>query len=140
MSTDIKFILVDDDAFTNMVHNIIIKDALGEEVVVETFTDPAEGLEFIEKEYAGNSGHTILFIDINMPQINGWEFLEQYENFSEQVKMQINIYILSSSLDWRDKDKAAANKTVKGFISKPLDFETIKEIAGRAFQDSNFAS
>jgi len=136
MRTDLKFILVDDDDFTNLLHDMILKDTLGEEADVEAFTEPEKGLEFIQEKYAAEFANTILFLDINMPQINGWEFLERYEKFSEVIKAQINIYILSSSLDWRDKDKAAANKTVNGFISKPLDFEIITEIAGKAFHHS----
>ena len=136
MSTDLKFILVDDDNFTNLLHDMILKDTLGEETDVEAFTRAEKGLEFIQEKYAEEFGNTILFLDLNMPKIDGWEFLEQYEKFSEEVKMQINIYMLSSSLDWRDKDKAAANKTIKGFFSKPLDFEIITEIAGREFHSS----
>jgi|SRR5579872_2939871 len=136
MSTDLKFILVDDDSFTNLLHDMALRDTLGEELDIEAFTDPKKGLEFIQRKYAGEYGNTILFLDINMPRINGWEFLEQYEKFSEELKAQINIYILSSSLDWRDKDKAAANTTVKGFISKPLDFEIITEITRMEFQNS----
>ena len=64
-----------------------------------------------------------------MPSITGWEFLDQYEKFSEDVKKQISIYILSSSVDPRDKDKAEANKYIKGFISKPLDKAMILSIA-----------
>jgi len=55
--------------------------------------------------------------------------MEQYEKFSEEVKNQISIYILSSSVDPRDKDKAEANKYIKGFISKPLEEETVLSIA-----------
>ncbi len=136
MSTYLKFILVDDDSFTNLLHDMILKDTLGEETDVQAFTYPAKGLEFIQEKYAAEFGNTILFLDINMPRINGWEFLEQYEKFSEEVKMQINIYILSSSLDWRDKDRASVNPIVKGFISKPLDIEIITEIAEKEFHNS----
>jgi two-component SAPR family response regulator len=133
MSTDMKFILVDDDDFTNILHDIIIKDTLGEEADIETFSKPEEGLEFIKKNYAESSGRTVLFLDINMPRINGWEFLEQYEEFSEAIKKQINIYILSSSLDHRDMRRAEENKNVRGFISKPLTTETILAITEKEF-------
>jgi len=121
---------VDDDPFNNTICRMIIEDALGE-VEIEEFTKPEEGLLFIQENIKGPS---ILFLDINMPTLTGWEFLEQYEKFSEEVKMHVSIYILSSSLDWRDKDKANANKYVKGFISKPLEFETVISIAKGEFQ------
>ena len=133
MSTYRKFILVDDNDFTNMLHDIVIKDTLGEEVAIEIFEEPEKGLDFIQKNYVESSGHTILFLDINMPKIDGWEFLVRFEEFSEAVKRQIGIYILSSSLDRSDREKAEGNKRVRGFISKPLTAEVIISIANNEF-------
>jgi len=132
MSAGLKYILVDDDALCNEVSRMILEDAFGE-VDIKAFTRPEEGLKFIESEYAKNSGHTILFLDLNMPRINGWEFLERYEKFSEEVKRQINIYILSSSIDQRDRSKAEDNKNVEGFISKPLEIEILTRISEKEF-------
>ena len=128
MNTELKYIAVDDDSFNNMLCSMIIEDTLGA-VDIKTFTKPEEGLAFIENV----ESPTVLFLDINMPTLTGWEFLEQYEKFSEKVKRYLSIYILSSSLDQRDKNKAKANKYVKGFISKPLDFDTITLIANGQF-------
>jgi len=128
-----KFILVDDDDLTNLLHDIILKETLGEEVDIEIFSDPEKGLAFIQNAYGKYSGHTVLFLDINMPRIDGWEFLEAFESFDDKVKAQISIYILSSSLDSRDSNKAAENKNVKGFFSKPLTNELILSIAGSEF-------
>ena len=129
MNTVRKYIIVDDDSFNNTICNIILKNILGE-VDIKTFTVPEEGLVFIENEYVTNLEPTILFLDINMPTLTGWEFMERYEKFSEEVKKQISIYILSSSVDQRDKDKAKANQYIKDFISKPLKRETILSISG----------
>ncbi len=97
---------------------------------------PKEGLDFIEKISTKSPDHTILFLDINMPRINGWEFLDQYEKFSEEVKMQINIYMPTSSVDRPDKEKAQGNKNVKGFLSKPLDYETIISLSEKVFSST----
>ena len=131
MSTEMKYIIVDDDPFNNKICTMIIEDALND-VDIKAFTKPEEGLTFLKEN---TNGHVVLFLDINMPTLSGWEFLEQYEEFPEEVKMQISIYILSSSLDHRDKAKANANKNVSGFISKPLEFETVISIASREFQN-----
>ncbi len=129
MSRDLKYVIVDDDSFNNMLCSMIIHDILGE-VETTTFTKPAEGLAYIQNI----KSPTILFLDINMPILTGWDFLEQYEKFSEEVKMNVSIYMLSSSLDQRDKDRAKRNKYVKGFISKPLDVDTVTLIANGEFQ------
>lgn len=128
MNTELKYIAVDDDSFNNMLCSMIIEDTLGA-VDIKTFTKPEEGLTYIENV----ESPTVLFLDINMPTLTGWEFLEQYEKVSEKVKRYLSIYILSSSLDQRDKNKAEANKYVKGFISKPLESDTITLIANGQF-------
>ncbi len=132
MSTDLNYIIVDDDPFNNMICRMIIKRTLGE-VDTETFTIPEEGLAFIQNKYTAVSNHTILFLDINMPSLTGWQFLERYEKFSDKVKMQINVYLHSSSVNQLDREKAKANKNVKGFISKPLNSEAILFIAEKEF-------
>jgi CheY-like chemotaxis protein len=104
-------------------------------VNIETFTEPQEGLEFIQENYAESSDHAVLFLDIDMPKINGWEFLAQYEKFSNEVKMKISIYLLSISLDHRDRNRAGRNKNVKGYITKPLTKDVILSIAGSEFEN-----
>lgn len=133
MSAGIKYILVDDDALCNEVSRMVLEDAFGE-VDIKAFTRPEEGLEFIAREYPKNSGHTIVFLDINMPRIDGWQFLEQYEKFGEEIKQQINIYVLSSSIDRADRNRAEVNPNVEGFISKPLDIAILTAISAKKFQ------
>src|SRR5450432_4118361 len=123
-----KYIIVDDDAFNNIICRILIERTLGL-VDVKTFEVPEEALAFIQDEYVSSTMPAILFLDINMPTITGWEFIEQFGKFSEEIKKQISIYILSSSVDPRDKDKAEGNKYIKSFLSKPLTRETILSIA-----------
>ncbi|MDB5138050.1 MAG: response regulator containing a CheY-like receiver domain and an DNA-binding domain [Mucilaginibacter sp.] len=132
MNAGLKYIIVDDDPLNNTIYSIIIKTALGE-VDIKTFTHPEDGLEFIQNKYV--QSHTVLFLDLNMPTLTGWEFLEEYGKFNEELKKQIHIYLLTSSIDQRDKDKAKDNIYVKGFISKPLDSKTITSIAEKEFYD-----
>ena len=129
MSTIRKYILVDDDPFNNIISSEEIESTLGQ-VDIATFEMPEDGLAFIQHEYIKSLMPTILFLDINMPTLTGWEFMEQYNKFSDKVKNQISIYILSSSVDPLDKYKAESNENIKGFISKPLESETILSLAG----------
>ena len=129
MSSVRKFILIDDDPLNNLLCKIELETTLGE-VDIQTFLVPEKGLEYIQKEYDKIMPPTILLLDINMPTLTGWEFMEAYEKFDEQIKKQLTIYILSSSVDQRDKDKAKANKYIKGFLIKSLEQETIGSIAG----------
>ena len=131
MSIIKKFIVVDDDPFNNILCNITIESAL-DKPDITTFDIPEDALAFIQKEYTANIGPAILLLDINMPTLTGWEFMEEFEKFSDLIKSQVIVYIVSSSVDHRDKDKAEANHLIKGFISKPLDAKIILSIAGAA--------
>lgn len=126
-----NYIIVDDDPFNNMLCRMQLEITFGE-VNIDTFEIPEEALTFIESKYSEDAKPAILFLDINMPTITGWEFIEQYKKFNATVKKQISIYILSSSVDSRDKEKAGDNKFIKGFMSKPLQSEQILSIADDA--------
>ncbi|ETZ21445.1 response regulator [Pedobacter sp. V48] len=69
----------------------------------------------------------IILVDINMPVLNGWEFLEVYEKLNIQ-RQKVFLYMLSSSVYEYDIEKAKGFKAVDGFISKPLTIERLKEL------------
>jgi two-component SAPR family response regulator len=119
-----KYIIVDDDHFSNLICAMVIRNTLSE-TETEVFTNPEEALEFIQKKYIKIIGPTILFLDINMPILTGWDFMKRFEMFETAIKDQIFIYIQSSSVDERDVQKASNNKHIKGFILKPLEGKTI---------------
>ncbi len=117
-----RFLLIDDDPLNNFVTKMILKKSF-EKVHVNDFAIPEDGLKFIKSEPCHNppDGKTTLFLDINMPTISGWEFLEAFELFDSLIKEQYNIYILSSSVDPKDINRAKANPLVIDFIEKPLN-------------------
>src|SRR5665647_576992 len=110
MKTPIRFIVIDDDLVNNLVCRIVIKSA-GSQLEIQTFINPETGFGYIEKEYADNENEmpTVLFLDINMPTWSGWEFLENFEKLGEKIKKQIKIYMLSSSIDTKDMERARSN-------------------------------
>ncbi len=127
MNNSARFIVIDDDPLNNTICRLTIKKALGT-VEVITFTDPQQGLQYIDDQYSNTSGDdagTVLFLDINMPIMNGWEFLEKYECLNNSVKSAIKVYILSSSVDDRDIEKAQSNKNIVNYLAKPITKETI---------------
>ncbi len=68
----------------------------------------------------------LVLVDINMPILNGWEFIEAFEALNLEVKN--DMYMLSSSVYENDIEKAKSYKSVKGFISKPLSIDRLKEL------------
>jgi len=127
MNSSARFIVIDDDPLNNTICRLTIKKALGS-VEVITFTDPQQGLQYIEENYSRppeEDGETVLFLDINMPIMNGWEFLEKYECLNNIAKSAIKVYILSSSVDDRDIEKAHSNKNIVKYLAKPITKEVI---------------
>lgn len=116
------FILVDDDPLSNLLlKKTIEKTFVGAEV--KDFIAPELALAYIKTEFESNKlgEKTTLFLDINMPILTGWEFLEAFETLAAPIKNQFNIYILSSSIDPADIQRAKLNPYVIDFIEKPIN-------------------
>ncbi len=139
MRTPTRFIIIDDDPVNNFLCNMIIKEAAGE-IEIKTFEVPEKGFEYIATEYANNKNAAILLLDINMPTCSGWEFLDNFEKLDEKIKNQIKIYMLSSSIDSVDKQRALKNKYVMDYIEKPLSQQTVRwmlENEKKAFKEGS---
>lgn len=128
MKKNQRYMVVDDDPTNNMICEFTIK-RLDKEVDIKMFTLPEEALAFIKKEYStiGEELPTVLFLDINMPSMTGWEFLDVFLQFDDWVKDQFTIYILSSSIE-DFKEKAEIYTVIQGFLSKPLKITTLEEV------------
>ncbi|WP_348811396.1 response regulator [Flavobacterium maritimum] len=123
-----NFIVVDDDAVNNLICRKVINHVFPK-ADVQIFINPETALTYIKSIYSESIGkRTILFLDINMPVLSGWDFLEEFENFDKDIKEQLKIYMLSSSIDQLDKDRATKNKNVSGYIEKPLNQKIIAKM------------
>ncbi len=119
-----KVVLIDDDETTNYLNKLIIeKSELVDKVL--SFSSASEALSFFRSNSTEIDGSLIL-LDINMPIMNGWEFLESYGNF-EKVGGE-KIVLLTSSISPSDKKKAEGNPHVSDYRSKPLSFELLQEL------------
>lgn len=70
----------------------------------------------------------IILLDLNMPVMDGWQFLDKFQKSLPLLMKEINIYILSSSTDFRDIQRSKQYLSVKGFFSKPLIAEMLDDI------------
>lgn len=127
-----RFIAIDDDGFNNSLCKLIIRRTLNI-TDVETFTEAEKALEHIVTSFkkTGLQQPTILFLDINMPTMNGWEFLDYFDKLAPEIKKNIHICILSSSVDSRDKKRAEANPNVFMFLVKPFSSDMLNEIMSK---------
>ena len=124
------FIFVDDDPVNNLICRLTV-ELVWKGVPSESFVNSKLALDHFKTSYPSKSNgeHTVLLLDINMPGMNGWEFLEGFDNLPVLTKERVHIYILSSSVDHRDKDRSYANKNVVGFLLKPLSIECVQKFS-----------
>lgn len=115
-----QVLLVEDDPITILVCERILKmTGFADEVL--TCRDGLEAKDYLTRQLdTGARVPQIIFLDINMPVMNGWEFLAEFDKMKHRFQVQPPIYILSSTVDPEDFRKAEAHQSVKTFISKPL--------------------
>ncbi len=121
-------LLVDDDEPTNFLHKLVIdRHGCAEKVVA--FQVAQEALAFLADNSSGAYAQPdLILLDINMPGMNGWEFLEAYEKLPEAQRGNIVVMMLTTSLNPDDKKHADSIGGVAGFLSKPLTKKLLQEI------------
>ncbi|WP_114750735.1 response regulator [Pleomorphovibrio marinus] len=115
----IKIVLIDDDPISTFVTEKLIHKNLDFPCEIFTYDNASDALKDIYK-----IDPNYLFLDLNMPNMTGWDFLEEFDPKNETPE----IYILSSSVDERDINKANEYQHVKKYLSKPLVKQYIKSI------------
>src|SRR3954469_11512522 len=125
-------LLVDDDPDDNIYHQIILKKM---EIVdnIDTVANGLEALAYLKKE--NQLPPELIFLDINMPRMNGWEFLEQYKDLEVKQKAKVVIMILTTSANPDDLKRAKQIQDVTGFSTKPLSTEMLTEILEKYFPE-----
>ncbi len=123
-----RYMVVDDDPTNNMICEFTIK-RMDKEPEIKKFTIPEEALASIKEKYSTSieALPTVLFLDVNMPSMTGWEFLDVFMQFDQYVKDQFTIYILSSSIeDFRKEAKVYT--FIQGFLSKPINMAHLEGV------------
>jgi response regulator RpfG family c-di-GMP phosphodiesterase len=121
-------ILVDDDDVINLVHSEVIK-RIFPEIEMHIFRSGTQLIQYLNSP--DRTYFDILFLDIRMPEMDGFEVLEKLGQMDHLNLSGSRIFVLSSTLDERDLNRARSNALVTDFISKPLSFATIKEMVSK---------
>lgn len=122
-----RFMLIDDDGIFNMLNKkVITESGMAEEIIVHTSAEDA--LRTLDSELeSGKPLPHVLFLDIRMPLMDGFEFLEELRKRSSDQLGSMSIFMLTSSLDLNDRARSMEYPLVKGFCTKNLDKAKLSE-------------
>lgn len=125
-NTKINLLVIDDDDINIFIISKIVEKT-GYDVEIVAKHNGQLAIDYIKELVANHQPlPQLVLIDINMPILNGWEFIEAFEALN--LEANNDMYMLSSSVYENDIEKAKSYKSVKGFISKPLSIDRLKEL------------
>jgi CheY-like chemotaxis protein len=122
-----RFLLIDDDALICIVHPAIIQHTFPG-CSIEIIQSSLEAIEYINEMAKMNEpSPDAVFLDINLPQLNGFDLLQQLSEAAKDWLAQTRIYMLSASIDDRDMERVNEIPLIHSFVGKPLTVEFLKE-------------
>ena len=118
-------VLIEDDQAMNYYHQrLFVKQDFADEVLsYHSAKEALNGIKSLQQLTL-----LYIFLDLNMPQMDGWHFIEELEKLKFDSNTQIKLFVLSSSVNPNDMIKAKQNSVVTDYLSKPLSIETITNI------------
>lgn len=124
--TQPKFMLVDDNPIDLMVNRRLLQNTF-EGATVNSFNNSVDAVEFFKKN-GSNSAElpNVVLLDIIMPRLDGFQVIEELEKIFNAIPFKI--FLLSSTLDDADFDKAKESRSVQKILGKPLDTENLKTL------------
>ncbi len=127
-------LLIDDDEPTNFYHQRVVeKSGCAEQC--QAVNSGAEALAFLKSAKDGMYPQPdLVFLDINMPAMNGWEFLEEYRKLKTEQQAQVVVVMLTTSLNPDDMHSAKVDEDISNFIHKPLDQGKLQEVLENYFE------
>lgn len=128
-----EVLLVDDSDLDNFVHQRVIKN-LGIAEKVTVVENGQEALDYLEKIYRESPLDVpeLIFLDINMPIMDGWEFIEAVRG-SELISHTVIVTMLTTSTNPDDRAKAEKSYGLQGFLTKPLTTEAVELVLQNHF-------
>ena len=123
-----KSVLLIDDSYVDNLINSKIIESLHFADEVKIINSPFEAINYLKDAARTGELPDIIFVDIRMPAMNGFEFMNKLEPIKHLLPSNLKIYMLSSSLDPSDLRKVKENNLVTNFIGKPLTARALEEI------------
>jgi CheY-like chemotaxis protein len=120
--------IIDDNEIYQFTLMRIINDNKQAERII-TFSDGEKAIHYLADNKATNENiPDIIFLDVNMPIMDGWQFIDEYASIKTEIKKKIVIFMLSSSVNPVDIERASKINEISDYIIKPMKLEEVKII------------
>jgi CheY-like chemotaxis protein len=133
-------LLIDDDEPTNFISQMIIEEADCAAEIQIAYSG-GQAIDYLTSKGTSTSGQNtyprpdLIFLDINMPAMNGWEFLQKYNSLEKEHKGNIVIIMLTTSLNPDDRARSKDFPDVSGFENKPLTRVKLEALLKKHFPE-----
>ncbi len=123
-----RVLLIDDNDIDNFINErMITTNMFSKTVIIKNSAEAA--LQFLKDNEANESAMPqLIFLDLNMPVMDGFGFLEEFEKLSERVRKNAKVIVLSSSISPEDINRASTNQYVVKYVNKPLNEKYLEAI------------
>lgn len=125
-------IIDDDSIYVNLIKKIIETKKLCDNLLV--FNDGKDGIDYFEallQNFNHNNIPDVILLDLNMPIMDGWEFIERFTKIRNKFKKTITLYVVSSSINQSDMVKAESLSSVQSYLVKPVKIDELEAIFTR---------
>ncbi len=136
----LSFIVIDDTELDQFIAKKMISQA-GKHFEVKSFYEAQSAFEYIksEGELLNTEVVTLILLDMYMPVMNGYGFLEAFETLSPEIKDKYYVVALTSSVDSTDNARFRSYKSVKGVLCKPLSATDLTSVITRMITERGIA-
>ena len=130
-----RILLIDDSEADNYIHSRVIKkEEVTEEVVIKYGVE--EALDYLTTEQEGKYPNPdLIFLDINMPGLNGWDFLEEYKKLDKKYRKGVVVCMLSTSAAENEQQNISKYNEIKSYSQKPLTAEALNHIIKETYPE-----
>lgn len=129
MNDTLKYLVIDDSEIDRMMVSILLSNVFNT-TEIKFAIDGEDGIEWLNNNKHAIEDKLIIFLDIFMPKMDGFEFMDAFMQFHKDIYDKVEVYMLTSSIDPNDEAKASKFDAIKSFINKPLRKEKLVEIFG----------
>jgi CheY-like chemotaxis protein len=122
------FLIDDDPVYLTLARKIISSADVRYQITEFMMAD--EAIDFLADNL--RNAHLlpdIIFVDLSMPVMDGWSFLDQYEIIADGMSKAVDLYIVTSSISMKDVDRSKDYDVVKDFFIKPIGLQKMRELA-----------